>query len=244
MKIFIADNYVQLSQQAAEDLILLIAEKKEPIVCTASGDTPAGLYKVLVEKVTKKQLDVSRWKFLGLDEWVGLNGDDEGSCRFHLNNQLFDPLQIVKDHIVFFDGRATDLDAACGAVEDFIQQQGGIDVAIVGLGMNGHIGMNEPGTPPGIRSHVSTLALITKNTGQKYFKTQQQLNEGITAGLGTLMDAKHIMLLISGPHKAAIVQQVIEGEITEKIPGSLFRHHPGLSIYLDKEAAQFYRHEK
>lgn len=238
MKIFIAEDYTSLSHKAAEDLIQLTLNKATPVVCTASGDTPAGLYKALVDKVKNKGTDIKGWYFLGLDEWVGLNGNNEGSCRFHLNNQLFGPLQIKNDRIIFFDGNAINLHKECETVEGFIDQHGGMDIAIVGLGMNGHIGMNEPGTSANQRSHVTTLDPITQKVGQKYFKEQQQLSAGITLGLGTLLEAKHILLLVSGSHKAAIVQQVIEGPITGNVPGSLLRNHPGLQIYLDKEAAQ------
>lgn len=238
MKIFIADDYAALSQKAADDLAELVKEKNEPVVCTASGDTPAGLYKVLVDKVSKKELDISGWYFLGLDEWAGLNGNDEGSCRFHLNNQLLNPLNIAADKIIFFDGRANNLQKECERIENFIHQHKAIDVSILGLGMNGHIGMNEPGTAVTIRSHISTLDPVTQKVGQKYFTSAQQLTEGITLGLATLMESRHIILLISGAHKAGIVKQVLEGEISEKVPGTLLRNHPGLRIYLDKEAAQ------
>lgn len=238
MKIFIADDYEQLSKMAADDLIELTAGEKEPVVCTASGDSPAGMYMELVQKVHNGQADVSNWKFLGLDEWTGLNGADDGSCRFHLNNQLFNPLQIPNEQIIFMDGRAADLQSECDRIEGFITQQHGIDVAIVGLGMNGHIGMNEPGTSATSRTHISQLDAITQQVGQKYFTSQQTLTNGITLGLGTLMDAEIVMLLVSGSHKAAIVKQVLEGDISEQVPASLFRNHPGFRLYLDKAAAQ------
>lgn len=237
MKVFIAGNYAELSAKAADDLIQLMKTNDRPVVCTASGDSPAGMYKLLVEKFERKELNVSNWQILGLDEWVGLNGDTEGSCRYHLNNQLFNPLQLTSEQIVFFDGKAADLQQECEAVETFIQQQGGIDVAILGLGLNGHIGMNEPGTSVASRSHVITLDPITQKTGQKYFKERQELTHGITLGIASLMDAKQIMLLVSGTKKAAIVKQLLEEEISEKIPGTLLRNHPGLTVYLDKEAA-------
>ncbi|MDP4262749.1 MAG: glucosamine-6-phosphate deaminase [Bacteroidota bacterium] len=238
MEIFIADTYPDLSKQAANDLVQLMRSRKHPLLCTASGDTPAGLYKNIVDKVAKKELDISGWFFVGLDEWTGMNGDDEGSCRFHLNNQLFRPLQVADNKIFFFDGRAKDLHKECEDAENFIVQQGGIDVAILGLGMNGHIGMNEPGTSQSLRSHVTALDPITQQTGQKYFKKQQQLTGGITLGLATLLDAKHIILLVSGSHKAGIVKKILDEKISEQVPGSLLRQHPGLKIYLDADAAK------
>ncbi len=238
MRLFITDSYTELSQQAAEDLVQLTATKDAPVVCTASGDTPAGLYKDLFDKVKNKEADITDWYFLGLDEWAGMNGEDQGSCRFHLNNQLLNPLRVVSDKIIFFDGRANDLQQECERIEYFIRKKGAIDVSILGLGMNGHIGMNEPGTAITTRTHISELDPVTQKVGQKYFKSAQQLTAGITLGLATLLESKYIFLLVSGAHKAEIVKQVLEGEISEKIPGSLFRNHPGLRIYLDKEAAQ------
>src|SRR4051812_40243793 len=106
MKIFVGDTYEAMSAQATDDIITLTGDLKNPVLCTASGDTPKGLYRELVNRVNKKEIDVSGWYFVSLDEWLGLNGDDEGSCRFHLNDQLFNPLRTEKDNIGFFDGRA------------------------------------------------------------------------------------------------------------------------------------------
>ncbi|MEJ7678675.1 MAG: glucosamine-6-phosphate deaminase [Segetibacter sp.] len=243
MKITVADTIDAMSKTVADDLIQLMQPVGHPIICTASGDSPAGLYKELVQKVNTNQLDVSDWYFISLDEWAGMNGNDEGSCRFHLNNQLFYPLQVSGERICFFDGRANDLQLECSKAEDFISSHGGIDVAIVGLGMNGHVGMNEPGTSAALRSHVADIDPITQKTGQKYFKEQRQLTHGVTLGLTTLMEARHIILIVSGRHKAKIAQQVVEGEISEALPASILRNHRSLKVYLDKEAAAM-RHAK
>jgi galactosamine-6-phosphate isomerase len=237
MKIFVNYKYEALSNQAADDVIKIMQACEQPLMCTASGDSPSGLYKEILDRVNKKQLDISSWLFVGLDEWVGMNGDDEGSCRYHLNQQFFYPLQIATDRICFFNGRANDLEAECQRIENFIYEHGGIDVAIVGLGMNGHIGMNEPGTSPGIRSHITDLAETTQRVGQKYFKKQQKLTKGITLGVTTLMEARHVMLLVSGKHKAEITQKIIEEEVSEQLPATLLRNHPSIKIYLDSGAA-------
>lgn len=235
MKIFVADTYEEFSKQAADDVITLLQPIKKPLICPASGDTPAGLYKYVTGK---NETDTSRWLFVGLDEWSGMDGTDEGSCRFHLDNQLFNPLRVSPKRICFFNGRAEDPDKECSDVEQYILKQGGIDLAILGLGMNGHIGMNEPGTSAKLRSHVTVLDAVTKNTAQKYFREHRQLTTGITLGLATLKEARNIFLLVSGAHKAAIVKKMLEGEISEQVPGSLLRNHPGLSVYLDAEAAR------
>mgnify|MGYP001799336298 CR=1 FL=1 len=139
-------------------------------MCTASGDSPKGLYKALIKQVNENKIDISSWNFVGLDEWLGMNRNDEGSCRFHLNNDLFQPLHVEENKISFFDGRAKDLEKECDRIENSIIKIGGIDVAIVGLGLNGHVGMNEPGTPADLRSHVAEIDRQTQQAGQKYFK--------------------------------------------------------------------------
>jgi 6-phosphogluconolactonase/glucosamine-6-phosphate isomerase/deaminase len=167
-----------------------------------------------------------------------MNGNDQGSCRFYLNHQLLNPLRVPHNKIIFFNGRANDLQQECERIESFLYSNGPIEVSILGLGMNGHIGMNEPGTSISTRSHISQLDPLTAQVGQKYFTSATVLSEGITLGLASLLESKHIMLLVSGEKKAAIVKQVLEGEISENVPGTLLRNHPGLRVYLDKGAAQ------
>jgi len=238
MELIIAETYEDLSRQSAEDVVQLMRGRTQPLICVASGDTPAGVYKVIVDKVKKGKEDISDWSFVGLDEWVGMNADDEGSCRYHLNEQLFHPLEVAEHSINFFDGKAIDLNKECTAVNNLIKKKGGIDVAILGLGMNGHIGMNEPGTSAALRSHVTALDPVTQKVGQKYFKKQQSLKEGITLGVTSLLESRHIILLVSGAHKAEIVRKLLQEEISEQLPGSLLLKHPSLKIYLDKDAAK------
>jgi len=236
MEIFILDTPEEVAKQAAEEVTGLMAAstQKNPLLCPASGDSPAGLFR---ELAARKELDTSHWSFVGLDEWVGMNGGDEGSCRYYLNIQLFEPLGVKDDRICFFDGKANDLQAECGRTEDFIQQHGGIEVAILGLGLNGHAGMNEPGTSRDQRSHVSKLDPITAKTGQKYFKGKRELTEGITLGLATILEARNIILIVTGKHKAAIVKRIVESDISEALPASLLRAHENFKIYLDNDAA-------
>jgi len=237
MKIFVADTYSKMSKQAADNVIEIMKYRKQPLICTASGDSPAGLYKEIVEKVDSNELNTSGWLFVGLDEWVGLNGDDEGSCLYHLDRQLFFPLKTSRDKICFFDGRASNPDSECDRTENFIQKAGGMDVVILGIGMNGHVGMNEPGTSTNSRSHVTNLDPTTQKVGQKYFKKEQKLTRGITLGLATLMEARTIILVASGKHKAEIIQKIVEDEISETLPATILRRHPSLKIYLDADAA-------
>jgi glucosamine-6-phosphate isomerase len=237
MKLFVCDNYENMSVKSAQAVIQIISAKKNAVLCTASGDSPAGLYKELIDQIKKINFDISSLYFIGLDEWMGMNGNDEGSCRFHLNNQLFHPLKVKEKNISFFDGGASDPEEECKRIDDYINQHNGIDIAIVGLGMNGHVGMNEPGTSPSLHSHVAEIDPITQQVGQKYFKEKKEISGGLTLGIANLMEAKNVMLVVSGKKKAEILKQVLEREISEKLPASLLRNHPNFSVYLDAEAA-------
>ena len=237
MQIIVEESYKSMSEKCANDLLEFILPLENPVICAASGDTPKGMYGELVKQVREKQIDVSNWHFIGLDEWAGMNGNDEGSCRYHLNNDLFYPLQIAEDKIIFFDGRAKNLQAQCDGVEDYISLMGGIDVAIVGLGMNGHVGMNEPGTDPELFSHIADIDSMTQLVGQKYFKSQQQLSKGLTIGIASLQKAAFIMLLASGTKKSGIIKKILEEDASPQLPATLLLSHKKIDIYLDKEAA-------
>jgi galactosamine-6-phosphate isomerase len=238
MKIFIDDTYEDMSKRVADEVINIMGTAVKPLFCAASGDSPKGLYRELTQRNNASLINISNWYFLGLDEWIGLDASDEGSCRFMLNKDLFYPLHVKEQMICCFDGKATDTTQECGRIETFIQQHNGIDVAILGLGINGHIGLNEPGTSASLHSHVSDIAETTKTVGQKYFSKPQTLTKGITLGLATLMEAKHLFLVVSGEKKAAILNEALQHEQTENIPATLIREHPNFCVYADKDAAQ------
>jgi glucosamine-6-phosphate isomerase len=236
MKLIISRSYEEMSRRAADDLLALMDSPSSKLICPASGDTPSGLFKELVERCHQQKVNVADWKFISLDEWVGMNGDTVGSCRNYLDRQLFQPLAIRQENIFFFDGKE-EPEPQCRHAEAFISANNGIKVCILGLGLNGHVGMNEPGTPRDSRTHVAGIAEETQKTGQKYFPGEQSLSHGITVGISTISDAAHIMLLVSGKTKAAIVKAVIENSPTEAIPATLLKRHQDFRIYLDTDAA-------
>jgi glucosamine-6-phosphate isomerase len=238
MEIIVEPTYEALGERAAADLLRIVTTIEKPLICPTSGSTPAALYKALVQQVKKQNIDYSNWYFVGLDEWGGMNAQDKGSCRDFVDTELFKPLGIKEDKIAFFDGRAANLESECQRVEEFIREHGGITVAVVGLGMNGHIGMNEPGTPVATRSHVAKIAEETQRIGQKYFDTPKTLSNGLTLGLGTLLDAKHLFLMVNGAKKAPVVKRIVEETPTEELPATMLRQHPDFRIYLDSDASK------
>lgn len=237
MKLIISETYDTLSSRAAEDTIHCMNASTDPLLCPASGSSPIGLYDELIKHSLERSSTVPRWKYAALDEWVGMNGSDEGSCRQSLDQYLFHPLKTEPEKICFFDGRSKDLLGECVKVEKFIKDHKGIDVVILGLGMNGHVGLNEPGTLITSRAHITDIDALTQKVGQKYFKEEKHLSKGITLGIANLLEAKHIFLLVNGKKKADVVKKLVDGPITEKLPASLLMNHADFRVYLDKEAA-------
>ena len=236
MTILVEKDYHLMSAKAAEDIMKVLHTLKNPLICPATGDSPKGLYHEMIKQINDRKTSISHWNFVGLDEWVGMNGKDEGSCRFHLDNDLLNPLNVKQNNICFFDGRSSDLQEEITKTNDFIKTNGGIDLAIAGLGLNGHIGMNEPGTDPSLHAHISEIDTITQQVGQKYFSKHQDISRGITLGIKDIMEAQQVILLISGFKKAEIARAILEDEISTQLPGSFLRNHPNCTVYLDEAA--------
>ena len=237
MKIRILKDHHELSLQAAQLVIGQIREKPNAVLCLAAGETQVILYKMLSRLLPEQGIDFSEVHFVGLDEWVGIAPDNSGSCQSLLRKNLLTPLGIKETHIHFFDALATDLSGECRKMEALIKKLGGIDLMCVGIGMNGHIGFNEPGTSPALRCHVATLDHTTQTVGQKYFQENTQLISGITFGMAHLMEAQGVILMANQQKKAAIIKKALAGTVTEQVPASLIQNHPNAIILIDQEAA-------
>lgn len=237
MNITICDNYDEMSIETAKFIINYLKNRQNPLVCFAAGDTPVSTYKCLVESARRGLVEFKGIKFVGLDEWVGMSEKDEGSCRNFLNKTLFEPLFINRSNIIFFDACSEDLEGECRKVDDYIRQNGPIDLMLIGIGVNGHIGLNEPGTPFDSCSHVVELTSLTKRVAQKYFNEKKELDKGITLGMKHVMEANCVILIASGTKKARIIKEAVEGNITNDIPASLLQLHKNCYLFLDKEAA-------
>lgn len=237
MEIRICENYEEMSLQTAAFIADYVNRKPEAVLCFPAGETPAGTFRRLVEWAREGKVDFSRCSFIGLDEWAGLDRFDDGSCQGFLYDKLFTPLSIPEDNIHFFDACADDLELECKRMDGIIAAKGGIDLMYVGLGMNGHIGLNEPGADLDSYSRVVELDAVTKSVGQKYFAKPTKLDKGITLGMKHLLEAETVLLAASGVKKAAIVKEVVRGEPTNRVPGSIMQLHANGYLYLDREAA-------
>ena len=238
VKISIYDSYEELSQVAAELILEEVECKPNSVLSLASGDTPRLAYQYLASMARESHVDFSKVHFVSLDEWVGIPPTNSGSCYVFLKENVFVPLNISEDRIHFFDSNVRDLSKECLRINSVITNLKGIDLMLLGIGMNGHVGFNEPGISAELMAHVIELDEITRKVGQKYFNENTFLKQGITLGFAQIMSAGKIIMMANGKRKAAILKKVVEEEISTAIPASIIRKHPDSLLLMDKEAGE------
>ena len=236
MHLKIYDNYQSLSEEIADEVIRQIKAKPESVLCLAAGDTPRLAYNLLAKKIKEEPVDLSQISIIGLDEWVGIPPENEGSCQFFLKHELLDHLNLSPSQIHLFNSLSDDLTRECWIMDETIKLKGGIDLMIVGVGMNGHIGFNEPGVDFGLYSHVIDLDDTTQSVGQKYFKQNTTLKKGITLGLGHLSQSKKVILIANGKKKAEVIRNVVEGPVDPEVPASIMQTQENGWVMIDEEA--------
>jgi glucosamine-6-phosphate isomerase len=242
MKISIYDTYDEMSEAAAELVAQQLAEKSASLLCFPSGDSPTGMLNHIVQWANDGKIDLSQSHFVGLDEWVGMDEHDAGSCSYYLKNEFLNKLNSPFKSVTLFNAKANDLDAECERVNNFISSQGGLDIMMVGIGMNGHLGLNEPGTPVDLYAHHAVLDPVTVQVGQKYFTKETILTEGITLGLKHLTEAGKAILIASGAKKADIIHESLQGTVTTEVPASILQKLSNAIVLLDKDAASELEH--
>jgi len=237
MKLKRFKNHQELSDFAASEIANAIKNKPSLVLCLASGDTPKLTVELLVNKLKEEKIDHAKITFIGLDEWVGLPPTNTGSCYYFFQNKLIGPLQLKTSQYFLFDALSDDLQSECVKMDKFIKDKNGIDIMLVGIGMNGHIGFNEPGSSFDNLSHVIELDAITKSVGKKYFTEQVELTKGITLGIKHLLNAGKVFLMANGSKKAEVIKKTIEGRVTESFPASIMQKHDNGFVLIDDEAA-------
>lgn len=226
----------QLATHTAKHIIDLVKTKPTATLILTSGDTPVLTYKKIVELA--KPTDFEQVTVVGLDEWVGIPASSEGSCRYIVEENLLKPLGMKPTQYTFFDSMTADLESECKRVDDLLFSKGGADLIIVGVGVNGHIGLNEPGYGFDNYCHVSELADITITIGQKYFKENTSLTQGITIGLKHLLEAKVAILIATGERKSEVLKQTFDQEPNVELPSTVFKLHTNSYVWVDEAAAK------
>jgi glucosamine-6-phosphate isomerase len=236
-KISIYPDYQSMSLAAADRVLALLANKPNAVICLPSGSTPLGMFQTLAAANQKGMADFSKCIFIGLDEWIGMGADDNGSCRDLLDKDFLKPIGLRENQIVFFDGKAIDPQAECDRVNKVVASLGGLDLIVLGVGMNGHLALNEPGTPWDTYAHISELETVTKEVGQKYFEKPTVLTKGITVGIKHILESKTAILLASGSSKAEVIKRALAFPVTATFPATALQNHLNAELILDEDAA-------
>jgi glucosamine-6-phosphate isomerase len=230
-------DYSALSEAAAHYIITTVLQNPKAVFCLATGDTPKLTYNIVTYRAIQENIDFSKCIFIGLDEWMGVPPSVEGSCSQFLYHYVFEPLQIKSSQIHLFNALSHHSEQECEKMNAFIKKSGGIDVMVVGVGVNGHIGFNEPGVSLDFYAHVIDLDKTTIAGSNKYFTQPVIITQGITLGLQHVMETKLVILMANGQKKAAVIKNIMDQEIGNHLPATVLRNHSNSKILIDKEAA-------
>ncbi len=237
MKVIKAKDYADMSRKAANIISAQIILKPDSVLGLATGSTPVGTYEQLTERCNQGDLDFSKIHSVNLDEYRGLDGSNDQSYRYFMNHHLFQNVNIDLANTYVPDGNEPDSDKACADHEAIIQRLGGIDLQLLGLGHNGHIGFNEPAEDFAKFTHCVDLTESTIQANKRFFEKEEDVpRQAYTMGIGTIMGAKAILVVVSGADKAEILNEVIHGPVTPKVPASILQFHPNVTIVADEAA--------
>lgn len=237
MKIYKVKDYEEMSRKAAAVIASQIISKPDSVLGLATGSTPIGTYKYLVAAYRAGDLDFSQIKSANLDEYRGLTKDNDQSYYYFMNNHLFQHVNIDPANTNIPDGTSNDPDAECARYEEVIKSLGGVDLQLLGLGHDGHMGFNEPCDHFDKITHCVDLTEMTIEANKRFFASADDVpRQAYTMGCGTIMRAKKILILVSGADKADILYQVVNGPVTPQVPASLLQFHPDVILIADEAA--------
>lgn len=238
MKVTIVPDYDAMSTAAADRVTATLEQKPDCALCLPTGNTPLGMFEELIRRINGGSLDASRAQFFLLDEYVGLDDDDPDSLTGWLLNAFMKPAGINPANIHELPTKADDLTAAAAAYEAELQRFGGYELAVLGLGGNGHIAYNEPGSAADSRTRVLTLTEESIEQARGYFEGRTVPTQAISAGVQTLLEARNIVLIVSGESKAEILRAALEDEPTSDNPASFLQlASDRVEVIVDEAAA-------
>lgn len=226
----IEDDYDAMSQAAANAVIALVKKTPAAMICMATGASPLGVY----ERIAARKEDLGRVRILKLDEWGGLAPDDPATCETYIKRHILEPWGVAPDRYLGFKSDAPNAGAECARIEELIAAEGGIDLCILGMGADGHIGLNYPADSLPPLAHPTSAATLRH---AMLDAAQGTPTHGLTLGMGDVLRARHIVLVVNGASKADAVSRLIKGEITPQFPASLLWLHPRVTCIVDRAAA-------
>jgi glucosamine-6-phosphate deaminase len=238
MEVIIKPDYDAICDEAASIIYEGWMKKNDCVLGLATGSTPLGVYSRLIELYRSGRMDFFRIRTFNLDEYLGLEEDHPQSYAFYMDTHLFSHVNIKRENIHRLKGRPRDIEAHCREYEKAIRDVGGIDIQLLGIGRNGHIGFNEPTSSLASRTRVKTLARETVEDNAGNFAEGGVVPRFVlTMGIGTLMEARLIVLNSSGKKKQEAIRATVEGPVTALVPGSVLQLHPDVKLILDEESS-------
>ncbi|MDI3270668.1 MAG: glucosamine-6-phosphate deaminase [Bacillota bacterium] len=237
MRWHVVESYEEMSRKAAAFFIEALQENPRLVLGLATGSTPVGTYQELIRAFREGKISFQQAFAVNLDEYAGLPPDHPQSYAYFMESELFAHVDMPSHHRHIPKGLAPDLDEECRRYEEVIADLGGVDVQLLGIGVNGHIGFNEPGTPFDARTHVVELTSSTRQANARFFDSLEEVpTHAITMGLGTIREARHILLLASGPSKREAIQALRKGEPDPQWPATCLWLHDHVDVMVDREA--------
>ncbi|MEC9489635.1 MAG: glucosamine-6-phosphate deaminase [Halanaerobiales bacterium] len=238
MRIIVENDYQAMSKKAALMVASQVTLKPDSNLGLATGGTPLGMYDNLIEMYRNDKIDFSEVQTFNLDEYCGLKADHPNSYHHYMFENLFDEINIEKENIHIPDGAAEDYRQECREYEKSIKEARGIDLQILGIGSNGHIGFNEPAENLNVSTEIVDLTEETIEANSRYFKSKDKVpRKAISMGMATILKADRIVLLASGENKAEAIKKTVSGKISTQVPATLLQTHPEITILLDQKAA-------
>lgn len=237
VKIYKTKDYEAMSKKAAVIIAAQVVAKPDCVLGLATGSTPIGAYKKLVEWYESGDLDFAEVTTVNLDEYKGLPAENDQSYRYFMNDNLFNHVNIDKSRTYVPDGTEPDADKACKEYEKIVASVGGADLQLLGMGHNGHIGFNEPADVFEKETHCVNLAASTIEANKRFFASAEEVpKQAYTMGIGTIMSAKKILVVVSGADKADAVKKAFFGPVTPQVPASILQLHPDVTLVADEAA--------
>ncbi len=237
IKFVLTKDYDDMSRKAANVISAQMTMKPNSVLGLATGSTPIGTYKCLAERCAQGDLDFSQITSVNLDEYRGLTHDNDQSYYYFMHENLFSKVNIDLNNTYVPDGMIADAEEACSKYEEIIAATGGVDLQLLGLGHNGHIGFNEPDEVFPKLTHCVDLTESTIEANSRFFASKEEVpTQAYTMGIQTIMNAKKILVVVSGADKAAIVKKAFLGEVTPNVPASILQLHPDVTIVGDEAA--------
>ncbi|NLM38358.1 MAG: glucosamine-6-phosphate deaminase [Firmicutes bacterium] len=238
MRIIIGADYAEMSKKAALIVAAQVILKPDCVLGLATGSTPLGLYRELIAMYQRGEVDFSKVTTINLDEYYPITPDHPQSYHYFMDQNLFNHINVDRKKIHLPNGMADSVVEECQKYEQLIAEVGGIDLQVLGIGVNGHIGFNEPNPGLNSRTHLVDLKQETIKANSRFFQSEAEVpRQALTMGMGTILKARRIVLLANGRNKAEAIKKTVQGMVTTECPSSFLQTHPDVTLLLDREAA-------